>query len=577
MSTHSLQTDLTVLPAFHDTYSHLNESNIEALESVLWIVHSNLEKISEEWDIILSTLDQLAIIQIPSPKLSASYSEKAASIAGCLTRLPLFTTAFSGDTLSQFTTSLVKLSEVVSFEPLMEQGSESFISRENSESSNLWDEDDIASHGAREASISGKLLSFAGRAFGGGGTAQPTPANNAASLRRSVSMGSSPFSKTYSENLREIICSQLATMNISTPRSIIRTIPLPLLYAVTVTEANSYRLPIIEETFAAHLCEIVARSSSSELKSFAIQVLIYFMPLSLSQPKSSLSYGFRPRMTPNRVLTALPLEVIPVEYDAPERANTQHSSPTLLKFLCNTIQSTQVDTAEICLNALVVVLEGEGHNITGDNLITVVNTLSVLSGCERLDSDDTVDRTTKQWSNVSSLAFQNLKLLLDDFLEPMSTAVDSPLKSIKERDAILDCCVAFGRSRHDLNTSLTATGMLWSLADRAPGTVDAVLSNLALLAMDNRPELRNCSVNTLFSCVVGLGDQFSDEQWEKSLDYTIFGILEGISTAIDDAEMKRGASAGGERYKVAIHHSRDSVKKQWATTQILVLRGLERV
>jgi hypothetical protein len=119
--------------------------------------------------------------------------------------------------------------------------------------------------------------------------------------------------------------------------------------------------------------------------------------------------------------------------------------------------------------------------------------------------------------------------------------------------------------------------MLWSLADRAPGTVDAVLSNLALLAMDNRPELRNCSVNTLFSCVVGLGDQFSDEQWEKSLDYTIFGILEGISTAIDDAEMKRGASAGGERYKVAIHHSRDSVKKQWATTQILVLRGLERV
>ncbi len=550
----------------------MNESNIEALWTLLWIVHFNFENISEEWDIILSTLDQLAIIQIPSPKLPASYLEKAAAIAGCLTRLPLFTTAFSSGALSQFTRSLVKLSEVVSFEPLSDQSNE--IVRENSEISDLWEDDDV-SNSVRESSIGGKLLSFAGRAFGGGVTTQSTPAHKVASLRRSIS---STLSKTYSENLQESACSQLATMNISTPRSIIRKIPLPLLFAVLVAETNSYRLQIIEETFATHLCEIVARSSSSELKSFAMQVLIHFMPLSLSQSKAYLS--FRPRMNPDREHNISPLEVIPVEYEEPEKIEIQHSSPQLLKILCHTIhRSTQVDTAENCLHALVVVLEGEGHNLAGDNLINVINTLSELSGCKREDIDHPVDRSAKQWANVSLLAFQNLKLLLDDFLEPMSTTANSPLKSIEARDAILDCCVAFGRSRHDVNTSLTATGMLWSLADRdsSPGTVDAVLSNLALLAMDSRPELRNCSVNTLFSCVVGLGEQFSDEQWEKCLDYTIFGILIGISTAIDDAEKKQGASTSGERYKVAVHHSRDSVRKQFATTQILVLRGLERV
>lgn len=111
-------------------------------------------------------------------------------------------------------------------------------------------------------------------------------------------------------------------------------------------------------------------------------------------------------------------------------------------------------------------------------------------------------------------------------------------------------------------------------------TLDVVLSKLAFLAHDNRPELRNCSVNTLFSCVVGLGDQFTDEQWEKCLDDTIFGIMSGIASAIHASEHKKAAANGGaseERYRVAVHHSRDSARKQWATTQILVLRGLERV
>jgi len=573
----------------------LKESNIDSLWTMLWIIHSNFEKISEEWDVILSTLDQLAIVQISSSKLDEAYCEKAATISGCFIRLSSFTTCFTGDALLQFISSLIKLSEVVSFEPLLDQN----ITRESSEMSAVSDSPEKAPRPVgREPSISGKILGFAGRAFGGGSTTaapQPSPlasTNNPSSFHRSVSVGGGTSSnKTYAEDLRESTCSQMAKMKISTSSTVIRKIPLPLLLLVIVAEANSYRLSIVEETVAKHLCDIVAKSASVELRSFAMEVLIHFMPVSLTKSDMASKYGSGPLMVPdNEDMNEFPLEVHPAIEDSNNNVHESISSePQLLKILCQTIQlSTQVETAENCLNALLVVLEGAGHSLSGDNLITVINTLSVLSGYHDSNEEDeshnepVIDRSSRQWVNVSSLAFQNLKLILDEFLEPAPSeeSDESPLKSTQARDAILDCCVAFGRSRHDVNTSLTATGMLWSLADRdsSPDTLDVVLLKLASLAMDDRPELRNCSVNTLFSCVVGLGEQFTDEQWKTCLDETIFGIMTGITSAINDSENKEASgSSTEERYKVAVHHSRNSARKQWATTQILVLRGLERV
>jgi len=569
----------------------LKESNIDSLWTMLWIIHSNFEKISEEWDVILSTLDQLAIVQISSSKLDEVYCEKAATISGCFIRLSSFTTCFTGDALLQFISSLIKLSEVVSFEPLLDQN----ITRESSELSAVSDSPEKAPRPAgREPSISGKILGFAGRAFGGGSTTaapQPSPlaSTNNPSFRRSVSVGGGTSNKTYAEDLRETTCSQMAKMKISTSSNVIRKIPLPLLLLVIVAEANSYRLSTVEETVAKHLCDIVAKSASVELRSFAMEVLIHFMPVSLTKSDMASKYGSGPLMVPdNEDMNEFPLEVHPAIEDSNNNVEESppSSEPQLLKILCQTIQlSTQVETAENCLNALLVVLEGAGHSLSGDNLITVINTLSVLSGYHDSKEEDepVIDRSSRQWVNVSSLAFQNLKLILDEFLEPASASEDSedsPLKSTQARDAILDCCVAFGRSRHDVNTSLTATGMLWSLADRdsSPDTLDVVLLKLASLAMDDRPELRNCSVNTLFSCVVGLGEQFTDEQWKTCFDETIFGIMTGITSAINDAENKvASGSSTEERYKVAVHHSRNSARKQWATTQILVLRGLERV
>jgi hypothetical protein len=60
------------------------------------------------------------------------------------------------------------------------------------------------------------------------------------------------------------------------------------------------------------------------------------------------------------------------------------------------------------------------------------------------------------------------------------------------RSALLDCCAAFGSSEHDVNTSLTAAGMLWTIADQdaTSSSLHHVMSKLAVLATDSRQEVR---------------------------------------------------------------------------------------
>jgi len=81
---------------------------------------------------------------------------------------------------------------------------------------------------------------------------------------------------------------------------------------------------------------------------------------------------------------------------------------------------------------------------------------------------------------------------------------------------------------------------------------------------------------------VGLGQNFTAAQWEGIFTHTIFAVLKQVNeqgTATDGNDEKNAAQGNksAERYKVSVHHSRDSASKQWATTQVLTLRGIERV
>lgn len=87
-------------------------------------------------------------------------------------------------------------------------------------------------------------------------------------------------------------------------------------------------------------------------------------------------------------------------------------------------------------------------------------------------------------------------------------------------------------------------------------------------------------MNTLFSCIVVRGESFSALQWKACLCDMVFGVYDLVTSKInqdDEVDKDEEGQGGKSRYRVSVHHSRDSAGKQWVATQALVLRGLCRV
>jgi hypothetical protein len=135
--------------------------------------------------------------------------------------------------------------------------------------------------------------------------------------------------------------------------------------------------------------------------------------------------------------------------------------------ICECIQTVQsAPVAESAIGTLTSILESEGHNLAGEVWVIIIGAITSTSG----DAKNTVDRTSTQWSNCCMLGFRCLKLVVDDFLDylPPSSGPAGIARTL-----LLDCCSSFGRSRHDVNTSLTAIGLLWTIADQDAGA-DAI-------------------------------------------------------------------------------------------------------
>lgn len=78
-----------------------------------------------------------------------------------------------------------------------------------------------------------------------------------------------------------------------------------------------------------------------------------------------------------------------------------------------------------------------------------------------------------------------------------------------------------------------------------------------------------------------MGYRFTSEQWKACLEGTIFGVLDQVAARLGKSHKNESqdnaSSAIPSRYRVSVHHSRDSNSKQWCATQVLTLRGIERV
>lgn len=235
-------------------------------------------------------------------------------------------------------------------------------------------------------------------------------------------------------------------------------------------------------------------------------------------------------------------------------------------------------------------------------------------------------------ASVVPQAFKTLRLIVDEFLvllceSTVPDGVNSRMKSCVSPagahpclSALIDCLRAFGSQSSDVNISLTAVNMVWTVSDyvhrewRASRSTKMLtvfnttttnrlwldmFCQLCVLGCDRRPDLRNCALRTLCSIIAAHGGLMTNEAIALcltgplprglpflpcSLVPSLFSLLSNIErvAAIAEAENsiakreKSGLEVGGIGTMV-VHHSRNTVPKQWNETRVLAIQGITRV
>jgi hypothetical protein len=556
-----------------DPSCQLQDHNIITLLYLCRIVHTHFDDIGDDWNLILQTFDELSVMLIASKQLSESSYHAALAVSVLFGRMAPFTTCFSTATLLKMAHALTDITKT-RMEGLDVVGNSDTVLAQRTTLTDTPGRQQ-QSQDSVDASISSKIMSMGVRAIYGSASESNSQTEGRA-LERTKNV--------FYEDYRQEFVKRLSFSQTSIRVSSVGHVPYVLALLTDVIMANSFRFQDCGDELSSLLSTLA--STCPAVRPFTMDILSVVAMSHMSNDRVVPS----PFVGPGSVVFRAPMQsqlwaVEHVVNDIPSSSDTLKDSivnieerggksqSDLLSPLCQKIQTTdQPDMAESSLGALNAILEGVGHNITGDIWSQIIGAVASLSGDPYYEL---VDRTHAKWASCSSLAFRCLKFLLDDFREKFS---QSPGSDAVTFTALLDCCSAFGRAKHDVNTSLTAITLLWTIADQDRGSesIDRALFRLVNLASDTRAEVRNAAVNTLFSCIVGRGALFSPARWESCFSETIFGVYDmvAVKAGMGDDE---SLPPGEKRYRVSLHHSRDSNQKQWLETQVIALRGLTRL
>ena len=551
------------LSSVSSPYSQLQDHHIRALTCLFRIIHAHHDSLSQEWDTVLWTCEELADLPIASSQLSDEAYHAALAVSAVLCRFASFTTCFSRESLLRMAEALADIAKSAMSGRDVVGDSDTVVPQRPAALS-------VDSLDGRET-FGEKIMNMGVRAIYGGGNVAGSDKDRAHSLAAVAERTRNSFYEDY----RRDFVTRVSTTKTAVRVGSIGRLPFSLALLTDVLMANSFRWQQCGDSFSALLSGLAA--ASPVVRPYAMDVMS-MLTMSHVSNERSLPVPF---VGPGRLVFADPMqsqlwavERVPstaIDEQAPAVA-TDTAQSQLLSPICRTLKTTvKADVAESSLGALVSILEGVGHNLEGSAWADVIDAVASLSG----DPSYHVDRTSAEWSSCCLVAFRCLKFIVDDFLDQLATSKGSGANSLF---SLLECCSSFGRSRHDVNTSLTAIGLLWTIADQDSGSssIDLALSKLVQLASDQRQEVRNAAVNTLFSCIVGRGGTFSDERWESCFSECIYAVYNLVlSGGVNEPDGTK--STKPSRFSVARHHSTDSNSKLWVSTQVLVLRGLIRV
>jgi hypothetical protein len=540
----------------------LDAHHIRAIICLLKIVHQHYDIILSDWDLILWTFEELSIIPIASPLLCDEDYHAALSIAAVYERLAPFSTCFGDISVVKMVETLADICETSMRDRDIVGDSETVLP----EIYYSAESQDKAVDGRGET-IGGKIMSMGVKALYGSSGDENGKADG------QTPIASIRTKNVFYEEYRQFFIQRLTSSKHTVRVNSLGRVPFVLMLLADVAIANSFRSKECQEVFSSQLSKLAA--STPAVRPFVMDVMTLLIMTRLSDDKTFPARN----LGPGKVLFRDPMLS---QLLASERKET---NPTIrheiahvdiLAPLCETIRSSErADVTESALGILSMILQGAGHLLQPMAWSLVLVTITSVSGDPSLSKS----RSSSPWTTCCQMGFRCFKLIIDDFLEEVPQIENG---SQSNRENVLDCCLSFVKSRHDVNTSLTAIGLLWTVADQDSNadSMDLALRKLVLLASDDRVEVRNAAVNTLFSCIVGKGSSFNSERWRSCFNEAICGVYEVVASHFrsqTSGEAAQVTSSKQSRYRVVLHASRDSASKQWIATQVLVLRGLIRV
>ena len=192
------------------------------------------------------------------------------------------------------------------------------------------------------------------------------------------------------------------------------------------------------------------------------------------------------------------------------------------------------------------------------------------------------------------LGFRSVQLIISDYI------LSLPVSSLCD---CIDVVAKYAEQTQDFNISLTAIGLLWSMADfmyqcqdklrpqltqlkkkghfkKHPkvSAADALwmvlFCKIGRLCMDSRPAVRKSAGQTLFSTLSAHWSTISNSTWHEVMWRVLFNLMDDVYRACSLAPTDRAVSSSTS---ILMHHSRDTEEKQWQETSVLTLAGIARV
>jgi hypothetical protein len=427
----------------HDPTCLLRDHNIAALICLLNVVHRFYDSIGPEWSIVLQTFQELSVLPIASPHLSDSAYVGALSISAVYSRFASFSTCLSDASLAHFVEALREVSQFEQTPNIMSSplGGSELLSVPNKSG-------DGASKEERET-IGKSLMSIGVRAIYGGSTDSSNAQHEDVPLTERTK---NRYSHDYQSEFGRRVAGSKHPMRVNQ-------VPFTFSLLVDVAMANSFRSSDCGATIYRSLCGLA--SDVPSVRNFSMDAVAMLIMSNLADdPDFPITF-----IGPGEIVYSDPrqnqyLAVEVAKTTTPDKAFV--SQEALLAPLCQCIRDVKsAIVADAGVESLHAILESCGHDLNTEAWTIVIQAVASLPSEER---------SSGEWSNSCLIGFRCLKLIVDDFAA-LTDASTAALTSL------LDCCSSFGSSQHDVNTSLTAIGLLWTIADQDAGTASIDVSS----------------------------------------------------------------------------------------------------